>query len=976
MQNRSRRWSNRPLPVYPPPGPLRCFIQGDSIVSAKPLLCLLLASAAVALPAAAPAQQPAAQAPAVPPIAFTERTLGNGLRVIAIRDTGTPNVMTSMWYEVGSKHDPAGRSGFAHLFEHVLSRKTVNMPYNAINRMVDDVGGTRNASTSYDRTNYYEIVPAQYLERMLWTHAERMARPVIDQDVFETERNVVKEELRQRVLAPPYGRLLRFVFPENVYTNLPHRRSTIGSIADLDSATLADARAFHQAYYGPDTATLIVAGNFDPAELDALVDRYFAAIPRRANPASLEITAREQPIPATRRVNATGPTVPLPAVALGFQIPGTTHPDMPAIAVLDAILSQGENSRLDTALVRSGLATQIGTMAAEVEEQGYFAMFAMIASGQDREKVAAELDRTLAALRDNGPTAEELFEAKNELVGDALANRETFSDRAFALGEMLVRTGDPRASDERLAALGKVTAADVQRVARQYLDPAHRIEVRYDKGDGNPESWANPVAMPTFQTVPPATGEPNQLLAEGERQAPPAPGRAAEFVLPAIADGKLGNGMRLIAARTGETPLATMTVLVRAGSAADPRALAGRANLAAAVAEKGTATRTAEQIAGGLERLGASLSAEAADDGTYFSVTAPTATLPQASLILADIVRNASFPQEEFDRERKRALDGLKVALKDPGALAGMLLAPLTFGDAPYGNLSGGTPASLAAISQKDLLDFRSKWWRPELATVIVSGGIDPAAARQVAEQAFGDWRVAGTAPTPPASLAGSAAPGKTLVVDLPGSGQAAVYAVARGISRSDAAYYDAVLANAVLGGSSTARLFSEIRSKRALSYGASSGLDARREGGMLLAASQTKNESAAEVAKVMLDEFRRIAAEPLEPGEVTDRQTLLSGRFQRTVETSNGFNAMIAGAVLEGIEPTEALAYSDRIGATTGPKATAAMGRILAPENISLVIVGDSSKFLDGVKALRPDTIVIPADKLDLATASLAAVD
>src|SRR5690349_18975229 len=204
---------------------------------------LALAGFAATTAVTAGAVPAAAQTAAVPKIAFKQRVLGNGLKVISIRDASTSDVMVSMWYDVGSKHDPDGRSGFAHLFEHILSRKTVNMPYNEINRMVDNVGGERNASTWYDRTNYYETVPAQYLERMLWTHAERMARPVVDKEVFETERNVVKEELRQRVLAPPYGRLFNFAIGENVYNVLPHRRPTIGSISDLDSATLEDARA-------------------------------------------------------------------------------------------------------------------------------------------------------------------------------------------------------------------------------------------------------------------------------------------------------------------------------------------------------------------------------------------------------------------------------------------------------------------------------------------------------------------------------------------------------------------------------------------------------------------------------------------------------------------------------------------------------------------------------------------------------------
>jgi zinc protease len=188
------------------------------------------------------------------------------------------------------------------------------MPYNMINRLNEEVGGQRNASTGDDRTNYYEIVPAQYLETMLWTHAERMARPVVDDEVFERERSIVKEELRQRVLAPPYGIMQRFVLSENAYDVLPQRRSGIGSIEQLDSATLDDARAFHQAFYGPDTATLIVAGNFDLTRLRALVDEYFAAIPARARPQSTEITARETRRTSPRHVASTGPNVPLPAL--------------------------------------------------------------------------------------------------------------------------------------------------------------------------------------------------------------------------------------------------------------------------------------------------------------------------------------------------------------------------------------------------------------------------------------------------------------------------------------------------------------------------------------------------------------------------------------------------------------------------------------------------------------------------------------
>ena len=235
----------------------------------------------------------------VPPLEYTHRELANGLDVYAMPDATAGTVTVTLWYDVGGKDDPEGRSGFAHLFEHILSRKTVNLPYGQISTMVENAGGSRNASTGQDFTNYYETVPPQYLETMLWTHAERMARPVVDQAVFDAERSIVKEELRQRVLAPPYGRFQRFVIGDNSYDESIYRRSVIGSIEELDSATIDDARAFHEAYYRPSTATMIVSGNFEPAELNRLVDQYFAGI---RNP--------DRPVPVLERPVETPRTAP------------------------------------------------------------------------------------------------------------------------------------------------------------------------------------------------------------------------------------------------------------------------------------------------------------------------------------------------------------------------------------------------------------------------------------------------------------------------------------------------------------------------------------------------------------------------------------------------------------------------------------------------------------------------------------------
>ena len=905
-----------------------------------------------------------------PEIDFTEWTLDNGLRVIAIQDEGTATVTTSLWYEVGSKHDPEGRSGFAHLFEHILSRKTENMPYNMIYGLTADVGGTRNASTGSDRTNYYETVPAEYLETMLWTHRERMFKPVIDQQVFDSEREVVKEELRQRVLAPPYGRFQRFVIAENAYDVLPQRRPGIGSIEDLDSATLDDARAFHQAYYGPDTATLIVAGNFEMANLRALVDEYFGDIPRRADPIDLTIDTREPKRTEPRSLVATAPNVPLPVAGSLWKGPEADSTDSVVLDVISAIMARGQNSRLYEALVRSGKAVDSAMFSASSEEGGYVASFAITNPMADADEVDALLKAELEKLRTAPVSEAELAEAKSELFSDSLRRRETARGRAFELGEALVSTGNPRAADERLAAIAGVTAADVQRVAAKWLDPQARVDMRYVAGEEDPSAYANPVPMPTFRSLPAATGQPLSVLPDGERQEPPAAGTRPRVDAPEIVERTLSNGIEVVAAQTGDVPLATMTVLVPGGASTDAREKAGVAQFAAQLADQGTATMSAQEIAARLESLGASFSANAGRDGTFFSLTAPVANFEAAGEVLSGIVRSAQYPQAELDRERKRAIDGLLVEMKDPGELAGKVASLVMYGDAPYGSQSSGTADSLAAITREDLLQHRQTWWHPSETKIIVSGGIAPAQATGLAQTLFGDWSVDAHAPTPPADPAGEAQPVRTVVIDMPDAGQAAVLVAVRAIPRKDDRYYALDLANAVLGGGSSGRLFEEIRTKRSLSYGAYSGFGDRADDSVLTASAQTKNETADEVAKIFLNEFARLGTEPLDEALLDKRRLYLGGSYARSLESSSGFNGIVAGLMQQGLEPAEAARYADRLAAVTPQDASAAARELVDPAKATVVIVGNASQFIDDLRAIRPDVEVIPAEGLDLSAA------
>ncbi|WP_299196651.1 pitrilysin family protein [uncultured Erythrobacter sp.] len=907
-----------------------------------------------------------------PEIEYTMWTLDNGLRVIAIQDDTTSTVTTSLWYDIGSKLDPEGRSGFAHLFEHILSRKTENMPYNMIYGLTADIGGTRNASNWIDRTNYYEQVPAAYLETMLWTHRERMANVVVDDEVFETERGVVKEELRQRVLAPPYGRLQRFVLPENAYDVMPHRRPGIGSIDDLDSATLDDARAFYEAYYGPDTATLIVAGNFEMDNLRALVSEYFADIPRRANPVDLALPEREPEVTGPRTVNATAPNVPLPVIGGVWKGPPTTHGDAAALEVLSAILDRGDNSRLNNALVRSGQAVQAFGGASMFREAGQIGVYAVVRGEEQMEAASATLDAELERIRTEHVTPAELAEAKNEIIASTLRRRETARGRAFELGEALVSSGDPDFADRRLAEITEVSAEDVMRVAALYLDPDKRVTITYRAGEDDPASYANPTPLPEFRTLPPATGEIRQVRPEGERMAPPGPGASPEVAAPEIVEATLSNGIQVVAVQTGDVPIATISMLVPGGSKTDPRDRAGIAQLAASLADKGINGMDAEAIAARFESLGASFGGGAGSDGTSFSLTAPVANMDEAGALAAAIVKGAIYPTDEFERERARAVDGLRVSMQEPGGLSRMIARVAMYGDAPYGSQPGGTSDSLSAITREHLLEHRQRYFHPSRMRLVISGGMAPDEAIATAEAMFGDWSTDLLAGPLPQEPAGRAQPVRTIVVDMPDSGQASVITAVRAPSRQSEDYFPLELANSVLGGGSSGRLFEEIRTKRSLSYGAYSGFADRADDSILTASAQTKNDSADEVTQIFLDEFERLRSEELSEDLLERRRLYLTGGYARSLETSGGFNRIVATLLQQGLPAGEAARYAERLAAVDAQAASTAARSYVNPGRATIVIVGDASQFLDDLREVREDIEVIPADALDLASADL----
>ena len=417
------------------------------------------------------------------PIPFTERTLPNGLKVIAARSDASPTVAVQVWYRVGGRDDPSGRSGFAHLFEHLMFKSTRYLKNEQFDRLTEDVGGENNAFTSDDVTAYLSVVPSNHLETLLWAEAERLSNLNVDEANFKSERAVVQEEYRQRVLATPYGRFYNAIGPSSYQVD-PYRFGTIGSIADLDAASLADVEAFHRTFYRPDNATLVVAGDFEPAQLQAWVDKYFGPVARPAAPIP-RATVGEPAWADNPSVRLTGPKVPLPAVALSWLAPPVTHRDSAALRVAQALLSGGQSARLTQALVYRGqLAVEAGFYADLRAGPGLLVAYATAAGGKALPELRAALMAEVLRLTRQPPGAAELAKAKTGLLTDALTERQTPAGLARALGDAAVLEGSPAMADRNLQALAAVTAADVQRVMRTYLRGPRHVAIEYTQEGG------------------------------------------------------------------------------------------------------------------------------------------------------------------------------------------------------------------------------------------------------------------------------------------------------------------------------------------------------------------------------------------------------------------------------------------------------------------------------------------------------------
>ena len=910
-----------------------------------PGVAVAAASAQSTAPAAAAMQPaPVSELVAEVDIPYTRFTLDNGLTVLVHEDHKAPVVAVSVWYNVGSKDEPEGRTGFAHLFEHLMFGGSENAPGSYFTPMRNMGATDMNGTTWFDRTNYFETVPTPALEQTLFMESDRMGYMLgaISQETLDLQRGVVQNEKRQGD-NQPYGlneyKVLEALFPEGH----PYRHSTIGSMADLDAASMETVRDWFRSNYGPNNAVLVLAGDITPEKARELTEKYFGPIPRGPvnNPREASVPTLAAPISET-----THDRVANAQVSINWAVPGMLDPDAVPLSVGASVLGGLASSRLDNELVRGDqTAVSVSASNGAFHRVGMFDITLNVKPGEDPAAVEARARQILDGLIANGPTAEEVERVKTQYVSRVVQGLEQvggFGGKAVALAEGQLYAGDPEHYKKELQAYAAVTPAQVQAAMQKWLTrPAYTLTTL----PGEREAYQEAAEAPSGANHTPAP--PIERVA---RMPKPEIGQVANVDFPAVERTRLSNGIEVVYAQRDAVPATKIALDFDAGLAADDASKLGLQTLMLDLMDEGTKTLNATQLAEAQETLGASISTGATMDRSVVSLAAVTPNLQPSVALLADVVKNPAFAPAELERLRATRLSRIAAERTQPAALASRALPELIYGSAsPYGRpFSGnGDEASVKAITEADVRADYAEWIRPDNAKIFVVSDRPLSEITPVLEANFGSWSTPSaakgvkdfSAPIP-------AATPKIVLIDRPQSPQSYIL----GGEVLDASGTDDLLvlnaANNVLGNDFLSRINSDLRETKGWSYGVNASVQGFQNRVPYLVNAPVQADQTGPAIAALNAQFNDF----LKGGK-----GVTAAELERTV---NGNTRRLAGsyetsgAVLGALRTNDALGRPDdypetvaaRTNALTAAELDAAAKAAIDPSRFVWVVVGDAS--------------------------------
>ena len=915
--------------------------------TARTLFAALLAVAALGPAVAGQAPAPTGQ-PALPKLEFEKFTLPNGLQVILHVDRKLPIVHINEWFHVGSKNEKTGRTGFAHLFEHMMFQGSKNAPedyFIYVEKAGANLGeGGVNGTTSQDRTNYFVTVPSGNLENMLWLESDRLATllDATTQEKLDNQRNVVKNERRQSLENTPYGRWYPLMFEAIYPKGHPYSWPVIGSQEDLTAATLDDVKEFFRQYYSTNNLSMVIAGDFDAAQAKQLVTKYFGDLP--PGPA-LDRPARNLAALDGERVVEVSDRVSLERVYIGWPTPEYFGPDDAALDIAARVLADGLSSRLNKALVYdTQLATQVAAFNMSAEIGSVFVVQATARPGISLGQIEQRITEEIARLSKEGPSAAEVERSKTKQESEFISGLERiggFGGKADVLNQYNTFLGDPGKMEEDLGRYRKLTAADVQKAVARWLDTRHRALIRF-----HPEKSQRPDNALTL-----------------DRSAVPPLGEDRPFTAPAVQTAELPNGVEVLVIERRDLPKVNVSLATRAGAVSDPAGKAGVANLTLITIDMGTKTRKALEIEQALGDLGTTLGGSLGRESTRLSIDVLARNLSPALAIVADVVQNPVFPEEEVARERKRLIDNLTQAERNANALAARILPMLAFGtDHPYGRPATGLKGTVEDITRQDLVAFHAANWKPGSTAIIFAGDVSLAQATELARTHFGGWS-GGAAPKASIPAAAPAATaGKIYLVDRPDAAQTVVGQLLPGVSRTAPDYYALALADSAWGGATLGtRLNMNLREDKGYSYGVFSSLNAMTAGGSWWASGGIQTDKTAEGVTEFDKELKALAGvKPIDEAEFTTVRDRLTRGYTQQFESLARITQQVGNLWVLGLPLTELQREYDATSKLSLADVQAAVKKYVLPARSSLLLVGDRAKIEAGLRELDAGEIVV----------------
>ncbi|MEH2194046.1 MAG: pitrilysin family protein [Nostoc sp.] len=883
----------------------------------------------------------------VAPVSTTSFTQGvkktvldNGLTVLTKEVHTAPVVSVQVWYKVGSRNEVKGENGLSHQLEHLMFKGTTARPVQ-FGRLFSALGSQFNAFTSYDETVYFGTVQRDKLEALLTLEADRMENSLIGTEQLKSEKRVVISELQGYENSPSFRldrAVMRDAFPTRAYG-----LSVGGTKADVEKFTIEQVRNYYQTYYSPDNATLVITGDFATEPVLKVVKETYGKLAKRGNE---EKRTRENVAPSSLVASTTkkapivlkqpGSASLLQAV---YPLPDIKHPDVPAIDVMDAILTGGRSSRLYQALVESGLASSVSGGAAELIEPGWYDISATAAPGQELGKIAQVLQESLEKLQQQPVTIEELNRSKTQLQASYILGNQDITSQANQLGYNQTIAGDYHFIEKYLAAIAKVTPAQVQKVAKTYLNPAKQTIGFFEptQPDGKPGTSSAGSGRTVENFSPGKPVDPAELA----KYLPPATSATDSTKQSLPEEFTLNNGLRVLLLRDRSLPTINLSGQIDAGTEFDGNQKAGLANLTAGNLMNGTKTKNALTLAKILEDRGAGLSFSASREGTSISGEGLSENLPILIQTLSDVLKNATFPAEQLELSRQRALTSLKVKLDDPSGLGRQVFQQAIYPENhPFHSFP--TVESLKSITRDDLLGFYQTHYRPDSTTIAIVGDFDPVKVKTLLNQAFDKWQVTGKPPVLKIPSVPFPQTSTRLNKVIPGKAEAVTYIGYSGISRKDPRYYAAVILNQILGGDTlSSRLGTEVRDRLGLTYGIFSGFAAGINPGPFLIQMQTAPVDTQKAIASTLALLKQLREQGVTEAELNAAKRSISNSYPVDLANPSNVSSMILDNAVLGLSRSEIRDFPQRIQAVTMAQMQQAIEDLIKPENLVIVTAG-----------------------------------